>query len=75
MVCTRLSQLLNYEIRHYNERIDELKREFDNLNGFDNDRYLIERHFQKTLFNHWAQQEKKAFCKGCDANGGCDMKF
>jgi len=36
--------------------------------------YLVERDFQKRFFDKWAENEKKDFCYGCDANGSCGIK-
>jgi hypothetical protein len=74
MVCTRLSEFLNYELPHYDDEIRKTKRELDEITGFSNWIYLAERHFQKTRFNEWAASERKEFCRDCNANGNCGIK-
>ena len=74
MTCTRLSQLLEYELPHYQEQLKQRKEYFDRITGEDVWIYLVERDFQKRFFNSWAEHEKQEFCRGCDVNGGCDVK-
>ena len=74
MTCTRLSQLLEYEIPHYQEQLKQRKAYFDKATGEDVWMYLVERDFQKRFFKKWAEHEKEEFCKDCNANGDCDVK-
>ena len=74
MVCTRLSDLLAFEVPHYLKILEERKAYFDELTGYDVWSYLVERDFQKRFFEDWAKEEKVKFCMGCDVNGGCLLK-
>ena len=74
MVCTRLRELLQYEMPHYQAQLEERKAYFDSKTGCDVWMYLVERDFQKTFFNKWAEHEKVEFCEGCEVNGDCDVK-
>ena len=73
MTCIRLSQLLEYQMPHYKQILQERKQYFDKITGENVWMYLVERDFQKRFFNSWAEQEKEEFCMGCDVNGGCGL--
>ena len=75
MACMRLSNLLAYELPHYQRQIEERKKYFDKCTGCDVWIYLVERDFQKRFFNKWAEKEKRDFCAGCDMNGQCDIRY
>jgi len=74
MACVRLGALLEYEIPHYRAQLEARKEYFDRETGCDVWIYLVERDFQKRYFKSWAEDEKKRFCSGCDANGGCEVR-
>lgn len=73
MVCSRLKELLQYEMPHYRERLKQRKVYFDEQTKCDVWMYLVERDFQKRFFDGWAVEEKKKFCRGCDVNEGCEI--
>ena len=74
MACSRLKELLQYEVPHYQKELEERKEYFDRSTGYNVWMYLVERDFQKRFFDKWAENEKKDFCYGCDANGSCGIK-
>ena len=75
MTCIRLSQLLEYEMPHYQQILEERKQYFDKITGENVWMYLVERDFQKRFFNSWAEKEKEEFCRECNLNGGCGLGY
>lgn len=71
MVCTRLTQLLEYEMPQLEQELKQRKEYFKRHTEYNVWQYLILRDFQKRYFGSWAKHEKQKFCKGCPNKGDC----